>query len=472
MKEIINEFSNKHVLVIGDIMLDEFLVGDIVRINPEAPVPILNVKKRFFKPGGAANVANNIVSLGARCTLIGKVGKDEACDILIDEFEKAGIEHRLIKDEGYQTIRKVRTIARNQQIVRIDFEDNKNFVSGQDEKVIETILSIKDIDVIIISDYDKGLISTELLNCVRKLGIKIVADFKPCNIHMFNDIHLITPNLKEAQKMSGIFERDNKSVELIGKELVRKLNTNVLITRSEDGMSLFELNGDIQHIPTEALEVCEVCGAGDTVVSALSLALISGATLGKAAIIANAAAGIVIGKMGTATTTQREILARFDIGNRKLKTLEELKSIVNNLKLKGEKIVFTNGCFDILHSGHAKLLKKAKSFGDKLILGLNSDDSIRRMKGENRPINSEEDRADVLSALESVDYIVVFEEDTPLDLIGVLLPDVLVKGSDYDISEVMGGDIVFANGGEVRLVELTEGKSTTGTIKKIRDSLD
>ncbi|MBR9677233.1 D-glycero-beta-D-manno-heptose 1-phosphate adenylyltransferase [Candidatus Woesearchaeota archaeon] len=470
MKKVIQQFSKKHILVLGDVMLDEFLIGDVSRINPEAPVPVLHVKSRIFKPGGAANVASNVVSLGAKCTLIGRVGKDNAATILKKSLDVRDINHKLVIDDVL-TIRKTRSIAQNQHLLRVDFENNTPMSAEQTKKALANIKKIKNVDLIIISDYNKGFITKELMSEIKKLNIPIIADIKPQNKELFSNVHLITPNLKEAQKLSGISGTSQEIVEQIGKKLVTELNTNVIITRSKDGISLFEKNSAQHHIPTNAVEVYDVTGAGDTVIGAIGLSIASNASLTQSAIIANHAAGVVVGKVGTATTTQKELISQFNQENKKIKAVSELKEIVSDLKLKNKKIVFTNGCFDILHTGHIKLLREAKKQGNVLIVGLNTDDSVKKFKGPKRPHNNQFDRSEIIATLEFVDYVTLFDQDTPSELIKALRPDIHVKGGDYDPQDydaMPEAKIVHDYKGKIHIVPLKDNKSTTNLIEKIK----
>lgn len=471
IKDIITNFYNKKVVVVGDIMLDEFLFGDVKRINPEAPVPVLSVTNRLFKPGGAANVSNNLVDLGAKSYIIGRIGNDESANILIKEFKKLGINHNLIVDKSMPTIRKVRSIAKNQQLLRVDFEEKKYLEEKHVDKIIKNIKEIKP-DIIIVSDYNKGFITKKLMDELKKLAIRIICDLKPENKELFKNVFLIKPNLKEAQELSGIKGEDDFHVEAIGKKLMEEFNSNVMITRSEKGMSLFEKNGKIYHIPTKAQEVYDVTGAGDTVIATLALSLSANATLEEATIISNHAAGIVVKKIGTATITSDELIQSLNHDFGKIKTRDEIKSIVEDLKLKMKKIVFTNGCYDILHLGHISLLKEAKKQGDILIVGLNTDESVKTIKGPTRPINNENDRADVIASIEGVDYVVLFNEKTPEKIIKMIKPDIHVKGGDYnpyDYKKMPEAKIVHSYGGKVHIVKTVDGKSTTNIINKINE---
>ena len=460
---IIDKFQEKHILVIGDVMIDEYIIGEVSRINPEAPVPVLDTQKTEHRLGGAANVANNIVSLGGKCTLIGQIGKDETKEILIKKLNDKEIRYFLIENENIPTIKKTRIIARNQQVIRID---NENIIEIKDEEADKIIEKIKEnnFDIILISDYNKGIITPYLMSKLKELNKKLIVDPKPENIEYYKDTFIISPNLKEGKEITK-----EKDINKIGEKITKNFNTKLILRCGEKGAYLFE-EQETHYFPTKAKEIYDVSGAGDTFMATLALAISSNSNLHESIILGNHAAGIVIGKLGTSTLSTNELKKSFSIQETKIKHLSEIKEIVEKLKNNNKKIVFTNGCFDILHAGHTHLLKEAKSLGDTLILGLNTDESINRIKGPTRPINNGAERAEVLASLESVDYIIFFDEDTPLNLIKEIIPHKLVKASDYEESGVVGGDIVKQHGGEVELIRLKEGKSTTNLINKIKNS--
>lgn len=465
LTRFVDKFSQQNILVIGDLMLDEYVYGDVERISPEAPVPVLKVNNNEFRLGGATNVAFNVISLGGKVTVIGQIGEDQNGDKIIEELNKKGINHFLIRNKDYSTISKTRVVSSNQQLIRIDKEE-KVFPSKEDLVKITEYIKQQDFNLIIISDYDKGIAHSELINTVKQLGIKIVADPKPENLHLFRDVFAVTPNIKEAREATRLQE-----VNEIGAKITKELNTHLILTRGKDGASLFD-KGSFKHyyLPTQAKEVFDVSGAGDTFTATLALAVASGASLYEATSLGNLAAGKVVGKFGTSTINQDELKSSFCKKTSKIKSREDLKEIIQNLKLKNKKTIFTNGCFDILHVGHTKLLQEAKSFGDVLILAINSDSSIKKIKGPDRPINNQQERAEVLAALEFVDYIVIFDESTPCQIISELKPDIHVKGGDYDPNNYQNmpeAEIIHGYGGEVRIINIVEGKSTTGIIKKI-----
>ncbi len=455
LDKTINQYNEKTILVIGDLILDEFIFGKVERINPEAPVPILNVKKKEFRLGGAANVAQNVISLGGKCVLFGVAGDDESAQILIELAKTGKLNYCITKNKSFPTIRKIRAIAQNHHLLRLDFEENYK----TDELFIQTLkecLEQNNFDAVIISDYGKGTINQNIFDVLKLFNIPVFVDPKPVNKELYKNAFLITPNLKEAKELAG-------KEEGLGGALCEIYNSNILITKGEQGMSLYELGKEELNIPTQAKEVCDVTGAGDVVIAALALSYTCCKDLEKSARISNIAAGISVGKIGTAQVLQQELLEEVRQDSNKIKTLDELKSIIHDLKLKNKKIVFTNGCFDILHTGHTRLFSFAKKQGDILILGLNSDDSVKRLKGSERPINSQEKRAEVLANFSQIDYITLFEEDTPLNLVENLRPDIIVKGGDYKPENVVGNNIA-----EVRIFNTVEGESTTNALEKMK----
>jgi len=465
MKETIKKFGKGKILIIGDIMLDKYIYGDTTRINPEAPVPVLKVKEVKHFLGGAANVAANIVSLGGQCFLIGRAGKDEERKILEDLLKEKGIDFSLVEQADYPTVKKTRIVARGQQAIRVDWEKT-DLLSQEQEKEILDLIRGRDFDLILVADYAKGLVTRSLMEKLKGLGKKIIVDPKPQNIGLYGDVFLVKPNMIEAKTITG-----QEDLEKAGLELVEKLNSNVVVTRGKEGASLFTLNGGNHLLPGKVREVYDVTGAGDTFIATLSLALSSGIELKESCVLANQAAGIAVSKPGTTSVARRELLESFEAKNRKIKTLEEMKQIIDDLKQKGKKVVFTNGCFDILHMGHIDLLNKARNFGDVLVLGLNTDNSVKKIKGLERPINNQSERAEILSNLEKVDYIVYFDENDPCKIISELKPDVHVKGGDYDpnnYEQMPEAKVVHDYGGRVEIIDLVKGKSTTGIIERMK----
>lgn len=463
------------ILVIGDLMIDHYLWGNCSRISPEAPVQVVDIKKETTVLGGAGNVVNNLRALGANVTVMSVIGNDEVASELSMMLDNLGCERFLILDDKRKTTKKSRIIASHQQVVRYDRE-SKNEIDMESEKSlnIKVFETIHEYDLVILSDYGKGVLTETLVNRIifaaNGANIKVLIDPKGDDYRKYKGAYLLTPNKAEATLATGIDIIDDSSLMAALKKLRDVADLSIpMITLSEDGIAIL-VDEKIIKKPTVAREVYDVTGAGDTVIASLGYSLAKNDNIEKSVEFANLAAGVVVGKLGSATATIDEIeeykstLHKSSIESH-IKTFDEITSIVDRLKGKGKKIVFTNGCFDILHRGHVSYLDVAKSFGDVLILGLNSDDSVRRLKGDSRPINNQEDRGFILAALESVDYVVNFYEDTPYELIKLIKPDVLVKGADYEDKEVVGSDIAS----EVRLVTFIDGKSTTSTIDKIKN---
>ncbi len=459
-----------HILVIGDLMLDHYLWGKCERISPEAPVQVVDIQRESTVLGGAGNVVNNLFSLGANVSVLSVVGDDENGKELLSMLQQLGVNTQgILKQENRKTSKKSRVIASHQQVVRYDSESKEDITQSFEEALLAHCeANIANVDVVLLSDYGKGVL-TKTFTCkaielAKKYQKPLLVDPKGEDYSKYRGATLITPNKKEASMASKIVIKDDESLQKAGKFLKESLDLEyAIITLSEDGMALF--GETFEKMPTVAREVYDVTGAGDTVLASFGYALSCGLTIQESASFANKAAAVVVGKLGSATATLDEVAVyersiQSTFLQHKIKTKEEILQL---LKTKHhQKIIFTNGCFDILHVGHVKYLEVAKSFGDILIVGLNSDDSIRRLKGPNRPINSLEDRAYVLSSLESVSFVVPFDEDTPLELISAIRPDVLVKGADYEGKEVVGSNIVQ----DVKLVQFVEGKSTTHIIQK------
>ena len=467
---------SKKVLVIGDLMIDHYLWGSCERISPEAPVQVVDIKKESTVLGGAGNVVNNLRALNMDVTVMSVTGDDEVAEELIQMLENLGSDHFLIMDENRQTSKKSRIIASHQQVVRYDKESKETINYEYEQALVYKIFeTINQYDIVILSDYGKGVLTDSLISKVifaaSGCDTKVLVDPKGEDFTRYRGAYLLTPNKSEAQKATDIVIKDDASLLEALKTLRNNASLAVpMITLSEDGIAILDENDKVIKKPTVAREVFDVTGAGDTVISALAYGISNEMSMDKALEFANLAAGVVVGKLGSATASLEEIeeykssLHKSSIESH-IKTFDEIEKTVERLKAKGKKIVFTNGCFDILHRGHASYLDVAKSFGDVLILGLNSDESVRRLKGPSRPINTQEDRGFLLAALESVDYVVNFSEDTPYELIKIVQPDILVKGADYEGKEVVGSDIAK----EVKLVTFIEGKSTTSTINKIQN---
>jgi D-beta-D-heptose 7-phosphate kinase/D-beta-D-heptose 1-phosphate adenosyltransferase len=460
-----------HIAVVGDLMIDEYIFGSCNRISPEAPVQVVNVKNSEFRLGGAGNVVSNLLALGASVSLFSVVGQDSNSEILEDILDVQSLENfSLFYDSSRQTTKKSRVVAANQQIIRFDSETTTQIDANFEDKLIKSIKDkIDKFDVIILSDYNKGVLTNrlcqEIINFANKNDIPILVDPKSEDFSKYKNATLVTPNKSEASIALKVDIDNNLSnaLQILKDKFLIKYP---LITLSEDGIALLE-NGQTFIVPTVAKEVYDVTGAGDTVISALAIALYNNLSIKNAAKFANLAAAVVVAKVGSATATLKEIQELEESKNKN--TIESKIVTLNQLLLKlkstNKKVVFTNGCFDILHPGHASYLAKAKELGDILVVGLNSDDSVRILKGANRPINNQQDRAYMLAALSSTDYIVIFEEDTPYELIKAIKPDILVKGADYRGKEVVGSDIAK----EVVLIDFLEGKSTTSIIEKVED---
>jgi D-beta-D-heptose 7-phosphate kinase/D-beta-D-heptose 1-phosphate adenosyltransferase len=465
-------------LVIGDLMLDEYLWGKTERISPEAPVQVVEVLREDLRLGGAGNVVNNLVALGCQVAVCSVIGADDNGTLLQHVFSGKGVDTTgVLEATGRRTSKKTRVIAAHQQIVRIDRESKEPVDDVDEERLVQFVTKAAgQYDVFVVSDYLKGVLTPRVLRAIieagTRAGIPVVVDPKGDDYGKYRGATILTPNRKEAEIASRIAIRDDVSLGQAAGRLLGDLELGaLLITRSEAGMSLFTPAGAPLHIPTMAREVFDVTGAGDTVLAVLSLGLAAGLPLPDAARLANTAAGIVVGKLGTSTVSPAEILEEVGRGHRdsdtKIKHLDALAPIVAAEQALGKRVVFTNGCFDLIHVGHVKYLQKARTFGDLLVLGLNSDASIRRLKGEKRPLIDQEERAHILAALDCIDYVVVFDEDTPLALIQALRPQVLVKGGDYSLDGVVGREVVEGYGGRVELVPFVEGRSTSTIIDTV-----
>ncbi|MDA3946833.1 MAG: D-glycero-beta-D-manno-heptose-7-phosphate kinase [Helicobacteraceae bacterium] len=466
--------ATPNILVIGDLMIDHYLWGSAERISPEAPVQVVDIAKESSVLGGAGNVINNLISLGATVNVASVVGDDEIAKELTIMLKSIGVKTEgLITESGRKTSKKSRVIAANQQILRYDNESKETISSASVEKIINAIE--KDLfvtDMIILSDYGKGVISEELAQAVialaKKKSIKVLVDPKGTDYSKYRGAHMLTPNKKEASEATHINIVDDASLEKALLSLKEQCGLErSMITLSEDGIAIYD--GEVKRFPTVAQEVFDVTGAGDTVIASIAFALSAGLSIEETARFSNLAAGVVVGKIGSATVTLDEIEAyesKLHQSNSEahIKTFDDIERIVKRAKEHGQRVVFTNGCFDILHVGHVKYLQEAKSFGDILIVGLNSDASVRELKGPTRPVNTEDDRAYILAALDAVDYVVKFSDNTPHDLIKMIAPDVLVKGGDYEGKTVVGTEFAKV----LKLVDFVDGKSTTKTIEKIQ----
>jgi len=464
------------LLVIGDLMIDHYLWGSCERISPEAPVQVVNVKNESAVLGGAGNVINNLCALGAQVDVISVVGGCEISDELKVLLGDINVDtQHLITQKDRITSKKSRIIAAQQQVVRYDRESTDEINRESQKSILDYFeKNISNYDAVLLSDYGKGVLTIELTQSLITIANannkKVLVDPKGLDYSKYKGAYLLTPNKKEASEATQVTIKDEASLTQAVTQLKTECDLDVsLITLSEDGVAIYD--DKLRTHPTVAREVFDVTGAGDTVLASLGFALACDVDIDEAVKFSNLAAGVVVGKIGSATATLNEIVEYESSLNKSssdehIKTLDEITLLSAELKARGKKIIFTNGCFDILHAGHVRYLETAKSYGDILILGLNSDRSVKALKGEGRPINIQLDRAYILAALEAVDYVVVFDEDTPYELIKAIEPHVLVKGGDYKGKEVVGQDIAD----ELKLVQFVDGKSTTKTIEKIQKS--
>ena len=480
-KNFLDSDHRPRLLVIGDLILDEYIWGAVSRISPEAPVPILETKSENLTLGGAANVANNLVALGCEVHLVGAIGQDEKGDKLLTLIEEKGISSKgIFRFVHRPTTSKIRVVAHNQQVLRIDKEDNRPITEETENRSIKYInKALPDMDIVICSDYRKGILTEKVFSAVshraKNSKKRVIVDPKSSDFELYKGATVITPNQFEVEKAVPIKIQDKIDLDRAAEYLLNLTHAEVLlITRGKDGMTLYPNKAKPVDIPTQAKEVFDVTGAGDTVVSVLAMALAVGFNPEDSAWLSNMAASIVVGKVGTAVVTLNEINEYLQ--EEMLRTahtvlkLEELKKIVSLAKGTGKTVVFTNGCFDLIHGGHIEFLQKAREKGDLLVVGLNSDRSVKSIKGEGRPIKSEKERANIISALRYVDYITIFDESTPADLIREVRPDILVKGDDYAIDEVVGREIVEGYGAKVELIPVVQGLSTTNIVEKILEN--
>mgnify|MGYP005623271903 FL=1 len=464
------------LLVIGDLMIDHYLWGSCERISPEAPVQVINVDNESTVLGGSGNVINNLKALGAQVDVISVIGGCETSDELKILLNDINVNSKyLITQKDRITSKKSRIIAAQQQVVRYDRESTDEISTKSQTTILNTFKKIiTNYDAVLLSDYGKGVLTADLTQSLIAIANdnnkKVLIDPKGLDYSKYKGAYLLTPNKKEASEATQINVHDDATLTQAITQLKINCDLDVsLITLSEQGVAIYD--DTLRTHPTVAREVFDVTGAGDTVLASLGFALSCGLDIDNSVEFANLAAGVVVGKIGSATATLNEIIEYESSLNKStsdehIKTLDEIITLSTELKLRDKKIVFTNGCFDLLHAGHVRYLETAKSFGDMLILGLNSDRSVTVLKGEGRPINTQLDRAYILAALEAVDYVVIFDEDTPYDLIKAIKPHVLVKGGDYEGQDVVGQDIAD----ELKLVQFVDGKSTTKTIEKIQQS--
>lgn len=465
------DFSALRVLVAGDAMLDEYWFGETARLSPEAPVPVVRTDAAEQRAGGAANVALNVAALGAAVDLVAIVGADERGRTLESALTAHGVGCDLVRSGELPTIHKLRVLARNQQLIRLDAE--RSLAAGAGEIVPLFERAVARADVAVLSDYGKGTLGevARLITACRAAGVPVLIDPKGTDFARYRGATMLTPNQRELEAVVGAWADDDELLAKAGRLRAELELGSLLVTRGDRGMLLVREGGEPIRLPAEAREVFDVTGAGDTVLALLASAYGAGLSLEHAAGLANLGAGLVVAKIGVATVSRSELslaLHRRGSGGRGLVTLDELARLVAEAKARGERIVMTNGCFDILHAGHVSYLEEARSLGDRLVVAINDDESVRRLKGEPRPLTPLGDRMAVLAGLAAVDWVVAFTEDTPADVVNRVLPDVLVKGGDYTRETIVGADVVERNGGEVRVLAFKHGRSTSALIDAIR----
>lgn len=465
-------FNDKHVLVVGDVMLDRYWYGGTSRISPEAPVQVVKVSNIEDRPGGAANVALGLAKLGVPVTLVGVVGNDENADILARCLDKAGVKCRFVQSETSPTITKLRVMSRHQQLIRLDFEEREDSIS-QNEVLAKVVAEyLPESDAVIFSDYAKGCLSDvqSLIKLSNDANVPSFVDPKGDDFSIYRGATLVKPNFVEFETIVGQCSTDSE-VQNKGEILRKQFGWGaLLVTRGEDGLVLFEEGCTPFSLATTAKEVYDVTGAGDTVIAVLAAIYVTSKRFKDAVEYANQAAGFVVGKLGTASITADQLAGimyqRSHSTNFGVLSPKDLLEQVKLAQVSGEKVVFTNGCFDILHPGHIAYMKQAKGLGDRLVVAVNTDESVKRLKGEKRPINNLVHRMAVLEGIGAIDWVTWFDEDTPKELIEILSPDVLVKGGDYTIDSIVGASHVLESGGEVKVLTFVDGYSTTSIIEK------
>lgn len=472
MKPILPDYSQSGVLIVGDVMLDRYWYGPTGRISPEAPVPVVKVENNEERPGGAANVAMNIASLGGHAHVVGLTGKDEPAAVLKDTLAALKVKCDFVELKDYPTITKLRVMSRGQQLIRLDFEEK--FENTDPELILSRMeQALPNVRSVILSDYAKGALEhvQSFIQKARAANVPVFIDPKGADLERYRGATLLTPNMSEFELVAGKVKSEEDLIEK-GIALIEKYDFEaLLVTRSEHGMTLLRKGQAPFHLPTQAKEVYDVTGAGDTVISVLAASVAAGKPLDEACALANAAAGVVVGKLGTSTLSTIELAEAIhgsqdtDYG---VISEAALVEAVKRARAKGEKVVMTNGCFDILHAGHVSYMNHAAELGDRLIVAVNTDESVKRLKGPGRPVNPTDRRMAVLAGLGAVDWVVPFSEDTPQRLISEVLPSILVKGGDYKPEEIAGGAEVIAAGGEVKVLNFEDGCSTTEIIKAIK----
>ncbi len=468
---LLPSLRDTHVVVVGDVMLDRYWHGQAQRVSQEAPVPVVDVERVEDRPGGAANVALNIVSLGARCTLIGVVGDDDAGLALRGVLESAGVQCDFVVAPDYQTVVKLRVISQRQQLLRTDFEKPMPMVAEAVERKARDHL--QGAAALVLEDYDKGTLSEpgSLVQAGREAGVKVLVDPKAKSLDAYRGAYIVKPNDHEFRALTGAWKDDDEFAASV-ERACRSLDLEALVvTRGSKGLIVAMADGSHEHVPANEVEVYDETGAGDTVISVLALGTAVGWAPPRSARLANLAASLVVAKLGTATVSGPELAyaaARKNRSDRGILSRAQLVEAVRRAAQAGERVVFTNGCFDILHAGHVTYLEEARTLGDRLVVAVNDDASVKRLKGATRPVNPLDRRLRVLSGLAAVDWVVGFEEDTPEPLLELLRPHVLVKGGDYAPDEVVGHEIVHGYGGEVRVLSLVDDLSTTGILEQLR----
>ncbi|MFH1157571.1 MAG: D-glycero-beta-D-manno-heptose-7-phosphate kinase [Pseudomonadota bacterium] len=484
LSEDLNTLQAARVLCVGDVMMDRFVYGSIDRISPEAPIPVLLTEREKHTLGGAGNVVANLAALGVRATLVATVGDDAAGADVRKQLEELGVLAALETSSDRSTTVKSRFVCGTQQMLRVDCEKTMPVSADMENEIISRIENlIPDVGTVILSDYKKGLLTDKIIaaaiDCANRHGKPVIVDPKGNDFSRYRGATVITPNRKELEAATGMKAGTDDEVRAAALKLIMTCDIGtVLATRSKDGMSIISREDVPVHIPAHVREIFDVSGAGDTVVAVFAAGMAVGLPVRNAALLANIAAGIVVGKPGTATARPDEIRAALG-ENRvmekpspasrasKLATLQKASTQAERLRVRGLKVGFTNGCFDLLHPGHLSTLRQAKAACDFLIVAINSDSSVKRLKGPSRPVQDQDARADILSALDMVDMVVVFEEDTPVTLLKEIRPDILVKGGQYKLEEVVGYDIVMSYGGKIVRAGMEEGHSTTGIVKKM-----
>ena len=474
----VGQLARANVLVVGDLMLDRYVYGRVERISPEAPVPIFTVTREIAMPGGAGNVVRNLTALDAATAFVSVVGDDqEGSDLTALIGGQNQVEPWLLVENGRATTVKTRFIAAGQHLLRSDREQVRQLPDKLADRLVRIASdAMAATSVTILSDYRKGVlapgIARSLISQARALGRLLIVDPKGADWSHYAGADLLTPNRRELAEASGLAVEDEAQIVAAARSLIERLGLGaILVTRSEDGMSLVSKDGVVRHYPAEAAEVYDVSGAGDTVVAVVAAGLAAGLDLPVACRLANIAAGLVVGKVGTATARPQDLIDAIKPASgalRKVVTRATAAEAAERWRQRGWRVGFTNGCFDLLHPGHVHLLEQCRAACDRLIVGINADASVRRLKGASRPVQSEAARAAVLASLASVDLVVIFEEDTPLDLLSMIRPDVLIKGSDYTRDTVVGAREVESWGGKVMLAELLPGHSTTATVQRLR----